>query len=143
MKPNVVGLFVLTGAIALTLAVSAHTGQNANKPVAKPVKLLGGILVPGNPLRWDIAWVDQTAARLYLGEAGNAGVDVFDAENDLYLGRVGGFHGVPAADDPCMGNQGMGPSGVVVTPTHQLWATDAHGIVKMFDMAKAEPPIST
>src|SRR6267378_916425 len=142
MKAKVVRLFVLTAAIASTLTVGARPGQNASKSAAKRVKLLGGILVPGDRLRWDIAWVDQSTARLYLGEAGNAGVDVFDAENDLYLGRIGGFHGVPAPDDPCMGNQGMGPSGVVVTPNHQLWATDAHGTVKVFDVSTAEPPFN-
>ncbi len=140
MKAKVLSLFVLTAAIVSTLTLSALPRQNARKPAAKQVKLLGGILVPGNRLRWDIAWVDQSTARLYLGESGNAGVDVFDAENDLYLGRIGGFHGLPAPDDPCMGNQGMGPSGVVVTPNHQLWATDAHGTVKVFDVSTAEPP---
>src|ERR1700755_3450163 len=109
MKAKVIRLFVLAAVISSTLALSELPGQNARKPGAKRVKLLGGILVPGNRLRWDIAWVDQSTARLYLGEAGNAGVDVFDAENDLYLGRIGGFHGVPTPDDPCMGNQGMGP----------------------------------
>src|SRR5262245_3236358 len=119
MKTKLVRLFVITAAVVSTLSVNAFAGQNASKPAAKHMKLLGGILVPGNPLRWDIAWVDQSTARLYLGEAGNAAVDIFDAENNLYLGRIGGFHGVPTPDDPCMGNQGMGPSGVVVTPSHQ------------------------
>src|SRR5262245_53573213 len=119
MKTKRVRLFLLTAAIVSTLTLSVFAGQNASKPAAKRVKLLGGILVPGNPLRWDIAWVDQSTARLYLGEAGNAGIDVFDAENDLYIGRIGGFHGVPTPDDPCMGNQGMGPSGVLVTQSHQ------------------------
>jgi len=36
----------------------------------------------------------------------------------------------------------MGPSGVVVTPNHQLWATDAHGTVKVFDVSTAEPPFN-
>jgi hypothetical protein len=34
----------------------------------------------------------------------------------------------------------MGPSGVVVTPNHQLWATDAHGTVRVFDVSTAGPP---
>src|SRR5882724_4930089 len=57
MKTKVVRLFVLTAAIASTLTVAARPGQNASKPAAKRVKLLGGILVPGDRLRWDIAWV--------------------------------------------------------------------------------------
>jgi hypothetical protein len=82
---------------------------------------VGAILVPGNPLRFDISWVDQATTRYYLGEAGNASVDVFDARNDLFLGRITGFHGIGTPDDPCGPTQGMGPSGVVVTPNNQLW----------------------
>ena len=106
------------------------------------MKPLGAILVPGNPLRFDISWVDQATGRYYLAEGGNAAVDVFDAENNLYLGRIGGFHGVGTADDPCGAIEGMGPSGVVVTPNQQLWANDAHGTVKVFDLTNAQPPFN-
>jgi DNA-binding beta-propeller fold protein YncE len=106
------------------------------------VKLLGGIYLPGNPLRFDISWVDQATGRYYLAESGNGGVDVIDAENDLFLGRITGFHGLGLPDDPCGPIEGMGPSGVVVTPNNQLWADDAHGTVKVFDLTKAEPPFN-
>jgi DNA-binding beta-propeller fold protein YncE len=106
----------------------------------KPVKLVGAILVPGDPLVFDISWVDQVTGRYYLAEGGNAGVDVFDAENDLFLGRITGFHGVGTPDDPCGRIQGMGPSGILVTPDNHLWADDAHGTVKVFDLADAQPP---
>lgn len=62
------------------------------------MKLVGAILVPGNFLRFDISWIDQARARYYLAESGNAAVDVFDAENNLFIGRISGFHGIPAAD---------------------------------------------
>src|ERR1700692_3808565 len=114
MKSNIAGRLVLALAFALALTVSVRPGQNpSHKPQEHPavapsvnnpngrVKLIGAILVPGNPLRFDISWVDQTTARYYLAEGGNAAVDVFDAENDLYLGRIGGFHGGGAAGDPC------------------------------------------
>jgi DNA-binding beta-propeller fold protein YncE len=155
MKSTVVGRLVLALASALVLTVSARPGQNADhkaqgRPASarsannmnKPVKLIGAILVPGNPLRFDISWVDQATARYYLAEGGNAGVDVFDAENDLFLGRIPGFHGVGAADDPCGPIEGMGPSGVLVTPDNHLWADDAHGTVKVFDLANAKPPFA-
>jgi hypothetical protein len=106
------------------------------------MKLIGGISVPGGVLRFDISWVDQATARYYLSDSANAGVDVFDAENNLYLGRIGGFHGLAAPDDPCAGNQGMGPSGNVVTSDNHLWATDAHGTVKVFDLNTARPPFT-
>ena len=155
MKSNSVRRFFLVVASALALTVSAHPGQEAEhkvqKPQAsarsgnnlsKPVKLIGAILVPGNPLRFDISWVDQATARYYLAEGGNASVDVFDAENDLYLGRIAGFHGVGAPDDPCGPIEGMGPSGIVVTSDNHLWADDAHGTVKVFDLTNAKPPFN-
>src|SRR3984893_13577141 len=155
MKSDLVGRFVLVLASAFALTVSTHPGldmdhraqeRNASARSGnnqnKPVKLIGAILVPGNPLRFDISWVDQVTGGYYLAEGGNAGVDVFDAENDLYLGRIGGFHGVGVAGDPCGPIEGMGPSGVVVTADNHLWADDAHGTVKVFDLANAKPPFS-
>src|SRR6266403_4681556 len=140
MRSNRIGRIVLVLASALALTVSAHPDQDAEhqaqerrrnahsgNSLSKPVKLISAILVPGNPLVFDISWVDQARARYYLAEAGNASVDVFDAENDLFLGRITGFHGVGAPDDPCGRIQGMGPSGILVTPNNQLWAADAHG----------------
>src|SRR5260221_8219943 len=155
MKSNVIGRLGLVLALALALTVSARPGQEANHRAKdrrasvrsrnnqnKPVKLIGAILVPGNPLRFDISWVDQARARYYLAEGGNASVDVFDAENDLFLGRITGFHGVGAPDDPCGPIEGMGPNGVLVTPDNHLWADDAHGAVKVFDLTNAKPPFS-
>jgi DNA-binding beta-propeller fold protein YncE len=115
---------------------AAHSGAAAKKNL----KLAGAILVPGNPIRFDISWVDEPRGRYYLAESGNAAVDVFDAENDLFIGRISGFHGIPAADDPCGRIEGMGPNGVMVTPDNHLWADDAHGTVKVFDLASAKPP---
>jgi hypothetical protein len=131
-------------AVVMVLGVSTLSRVDARpKPNAKkPVKLLGGILLPGNPLRFDISWVDQANGRYYLAEAGNAAVEVIDAENDLFLGRITGFHGLGLPDDPCGAIEGMGPNGIVVTPNNQLWADDAHGTVKAFDMSKAEPPFT-
>lgn len=143
-KVSLPALFLLSLAVALALALSALARLDARpRPAAKkPVKLLGGILLPGNPLRFDISWVDQATGRYYLAEGGNAGVDVIDAENDLYLGRIGGFHGLGLPDDPCGPIEGMGPNGILVTPNNQLWADDAHGTVKVFDLNKAEPPFT-
>ena len=155
MRSNRIGRLVLVLVSALALTVSAHPGQNAEhqsperrpnahsgNSLSKPVKLIGAILVPGNPLRFDISWVDQATARYYLAEGGNAGVDVFDAENDLFLGRIPGFHGVGAPDDPCGPIEGMGPSGILVTPDNHLWADDAHGTVKVFDLTNAQSPFN-
>jgi hypothetical protein len=37
----------------------------------------------------------------------------------------------------------MGPSGILVTADNHLWAADAHGTVKVFDLNGATPPFST
>jgi DNA-binding beta-propeller fold protein YncE len=152
MKRRIIGMSVALVALALFAGARARTAQEKNlgKPgtiathagsaVKKPVRLAGAILVPGNPIRFDISWVDQTRGRYYLAESGNAAVDVFDAENDLFIGRIGGFHGIPAADDPCGRIEGMGPNGVMVTPDNHLWADDANGTVKVFDLSIAKPP---
>src|SRR5215470_1101450 len=133
LLPAVVFVFVL--------AIAARSGQTgeANPP---PVKLVGGIVVPGNPLRFDISWVDQVSGRYYLADAGNKGVDVFDAQNDSFLGRIIGFHGLAAPTDPCGPFDGQGPSSILVTPNNRLWASDANGTVKVFDLTDAQPPFN-
>lgn len=150
MKTNSGEMFFAGLALILAVAVSARPGQDiaqhsitgSKANVKKPVKLLGAIYLPGNPLRFDISWVDDSRGRYYLGEAGNASVDVIDAKNNLFLGRITGFHGVGLPEDPCGPTQGMGPSGVVVTPDNHLWADDAHGVVKVFDLTNAQPPFN-
>jgi hypothetical protein len=108
------------------LAIGARSNQDGNLGdghcrerehhaynLGTPLKLVGGILVPGNPLHFDISWVDQETERYFLAEAGNGSVDIFDAENNLFLGRIGAFHGTAAPNDPCGRIDGMGPSGVM------------------------------
>jgi len=154
MKFKAFGIALLALALAFVLNAYARPrpqADHAEKPSAaapahkaamKSLKLVGAILVPGNPIRFDISWVDQARGRYYLAEAGNAAVDVVDAESDLYVGRITGFHGLPAADDPCGRIEGMGPNGVMVTPDNHLWADDAHGTVKVFDLSGAKPPFT-
>jgi hypothetical protein len=154
MRLKAIGVISLALVLAFIIKTDAQPPQqndHAAKPSAathprtsmkKPIKLVGAILVPGNPIRFDISWVDQARARYYLAESGNAAVDVFDAENDLFIGRISGFHGLAAADDPCGRIEGMGPNGVMVTPDNHLWADDAHGTVRVFDLSNAKPPFN-
>jgi len=154
MKPRVADRVLLALVLLFILNAYAHphqgdergkthaTAVHSRNGAQKPMKLVGAILVPGSPIRFDISWVDEPRARYFLAESGNAAVDVFDAENDLFIGRISGFHGIPAADDPCGRIEGMGPSGVLVTPDNHLWADDAHGTVKVFDLTNAKPPFS-
>jgi DNA-binding beta-propeller fold protein YncE len=152
MKSKVAAITLFVLGLASFLSLRARPAQENDHPQPRPgaarsraaanenLRLAGAILVPGNPIRFDISWVDAQRGRYYLAESGNAAVDVFDAENDLYIGRISGFHGLPAADDPCGRIEGMGPNGVMVTPDNHLWADDAHGTVKVFDLSSAKPP---
>jgi DNA-binding beta-propeller fold protein YncE len=154
MKFKAIGLVFVALALPFILKVDAYprqqddraekhsTASHSRIAAKKSIKLVGAILVPGNPIRFDISWVDQSRARYYLAESGNAAVDVFDAENNLFLGRISGFHGLAATDDPCGRIEGMGPNGVLVTPDNHLWADDAHGTVKVFDLSSAKPPFN-
>ena len=137
---KVIGLFAAL-AISTQLAAQRESEQHL-QDMKTPLTLVGAILVPGSPLHFDISWVDQKSERYFLAEAGNAGVDVFDAENDLFLGRIPGFHGLAAPTDPCGRIDGMGPSGVVMASDNKLWVTDAHGTVKVFDLSNAQPPFN-
>src|ERR1700693_3593285 len=103
MKLNTFGVILVALALAFILKVDAQPQQRDDRSekhatrmhsrmgMKKPLKLVGTILVPGNPIRFDISWVDQARARYYLAESGNAAVDVFDAENNLFIGRSCGL----------------------------------------------------
>src|ERR1700730_18071704 len=82
-KTNLSAWFLGALVVALVLALNGlpRVAARPKPSPKKPVKLLGGILLPGNPLRFHISWVDQATGRYYLAEAGNAAVDVIDGEN--------------------------------------------------------------
>ena len=92
-----VGLMAVL-ALAVAASLGARPPQGAKSALHKdnrPLKLIGVIPVPGNPLMSsDIAWVDAGTKQFYLAERSNFGIDVIDAENDLYVGRIPGFAGI-------------------------------------------------
>jgi hypothetical protein len=107
-------------------------------PVSTPLNLIALIPIPGaNPVAsTDITWVDQLRGRLYLADRSNFGVDIFDAVNDLYVGRVTGFVG-PAG---VVGTGG--PNGVLVTEDNQLWVGDGNNLVRVVDLNQDPPTIT-
>src|SRR6058998_2272874 len=98
-----------------------------------PVGLVGVILVPGNPIiSSDIAWVDPGTERYYLADRSNFGVDIIDAENNVWVGRVTGFVGVTTTNTGGTSTtNGPGPNGVLVTPNRRLWAGDGNSTVRV------------
>lgn len=105
--------------------------------------LLGTITVPpdttvnpgGKFTAFDIGWVDGGSQRYYLADRSNASVDLFDAEDDLFIARVGGFAGQKVNPDGTANNDISGPDGILVIPKlRQLWAGDGDSTVKVIDL---------
>src|SRR5258708_30684509 len=108
MRASKFGLLLLGVAFVLPLTISADQDRDRRDRndrdcrdndhhehnVKPPVRLIGVISVPGNPITSaDIAWVDAGTERYYVADRSNFGVDIIDAENDLYQARVPGMAG--------------------------------------------------
>ncbi|PYS52443.1 MAG: hypothetical protein DMG13_16175 [Acidobacteria bacterium] len=105
-----------------------------------PVGLVGVILVPGNPIiSSDIAWVDPGTERYSLADRSNFGVDIIDAENDVYVARVTGMAGPLPSGGGTSNTNGGGPNGVLVTPNRQLWAGDGNSTAQVADIDRHSP----
>ena len=109
--------------------------EHHDHDVKTPVGLIGVITVPGNPITSsDIAWVDPGTERYYLADRSNLGVDILDAENDIYVGRVTGMAGPLPSGGGTTSTNGPGPNGVLVTPNRHLWAGDGNSTVEVADV---------
>jgi hypothetical protein len=122
---------------------SCDKGEHRGNPNA-PISLLCVITVPGNPIvSSDIAWVDPRTERYYIADRSNSGVDIIDAEHDVYVGRVGGMAGgfptTPGTGGGTATTNGAGPNGVVVTPNQQLWVGDGNSTVRVADVDPDSP----
>jgi len=111
-----------------------------------PIRLLGIIPIPGNPLvTSDIIWVDQATKRLYVNDRSNFGIDIFDAVKDVFVARITGFtgpelsRGDPFANATVGPPNGEGPSGILVTPNKKVWTGDGDSTVKVADVDPASP----
>jgi len=108
-----------------------NAAQRSNLKTA--TVLIGVISLPGNPLvSSDIAWVDPGTKKFYLSDRSNFGIDIIDAESDLFVGRVTGFVGP-------IGLNGRGPNGLLVTPDKKAWAGDGNATVRVADVNPNSP----
>ncbi len=86
---------------------------------------------PAHAASFDIGWVDN--GTYYLADRGPTAaivghIDVFDAENDAFLYKIGGFVGN-------LGSGISGPNGIlVVHKAKELWAGDGNSTVKVVDL---------
>ena len=130
-------------ALAFTTSINALPVQNGKARKRDPnatIKLSGVIALPGNPLvTSDIVWMDPGTKRFYFADRSNFGVDIIDAENNLFVGRITGFAGPqtsrndPNANATTPPPNGEGPSGVLVTSEKKLWASDGNSTVRVAD----------
>src|SRR6516225_6385604 len=105
-----------------------------------PVTALAAIQIPGNPVTSaDIAWVDPGTERYYFADRSNAGVEVIDPENNVWVGRIGHMAGVLTSGGGTTTTNGPGPNGVVVTPLKTLWAGDGNSTVQVADVDQDSP----
>jgi hypothetical protein len=146
MKSRLFKLFLLALAFGLALSMSARPaneddqGKECRQPennAKTPLEAIGVVPLPGAALNSsDIAFVDPGTERFYLADRSNNGVDIIDAENDTFAGRVVGFAGTP-------GTNGPGPNGVLVTPNRILFAGDGNATVQAADVDPASPDYLT
>jgi hypothetical protein len=105
-----------------------------------PLKLIGVVPVPGNPIvSADIAWVDPGTERYYLADRSNSGVDIINVETGFYEARVGGMVGVVGPQDGTTINNSSGPNGVLVTPNRRLWVGDGNSTLRVADVDPDSP----
>ena len=135
-------LFVLSvtiSAVCGTARAQNHNEDQDNNRNA-PVSVVSVIHVPGNPITSaDISWADPGTERYYFADRSNAGVDVIDAEEDVWVGRVGGMAGALPSGGGTSTTNGAGPNGVVVTPLKRLWAGDGNSTVQVADVDPDSP----
>ena len=156
MKSRVVVACLLLG-VAIVLPFTIKADEDGNRRdrddrdfrqsehhkhnVKTPVGLIGVIPVPGNPVTSaDIAWVDPGTERYYFADRSNFGVDIIDAESDLFVGRVGGMAGPLTSGGGTALTNGPGPNGVLVTPSRKLWAGDGNSTAQVADVDRPARP---
>src|SRR6266699_7283296 len=94
---------------------------------------------------YDIAFFDGTTQLMYLADRSNASADIFSAQTNSFVGRVGSFVGIqPQPVNPATVNNDIsGPDGVVVANfggAKQLWAGDGPSLLKGFDLTLPGSP---
>jgi hypothetical protein len=132
-----------TMAGALLLAGTVPTGADEHMVLVDQIPVPGGVVpqstcVPGIGLgAFDISFVDPKTDLYVLSDRTNAGVDFFDASDDTFIGRVGGFAGVVCntATPPAANNSISGPDGVTIVGGTTVWAGDGDSTLKVIDIA--------
>ena len=133
---TVAGALLLAGTVATR--ADEHMVMVGQIPVPAEPGISSSACVPGTGLgAFDISFVDPKTDLYVLADRTNAGVDFFDASDDTFIGRVGGFAGVKCntATPPAANNSISGPDGVVIVGGKEVWAGDGDSTLKVIDIA--------
>lgn len=84
---------------------------------------------------FDISYVDPKLGLYVLADRTNASVDFVNAQDDTFIGRVGGFAGVVLNASGTANNSLSGPDGVTIVGDKEVWAGDGDSTVKVIDIA--------
>jgi hypothetical protein len=88
---------------------------------------------------FDISFFDPATQLDYVADRSNAGIDIFSAKTNTYVGIVGGFAGQQATTSV------SGPDGVLVVSqpgVHDLFGGDGNSTLKAFNIATGYLPLS-
>src|SRR6266446_8422349 len=150
MRPTTTGIISSVLCI-LTMGLGtspAHAGPTYVLLTTIPVPPSAQNSIAGGKFTgYDIAYFDGTTQLMYLADRSNASVDIFSAQTNSFVGRVGTFVGIqPQPVNPATVNNDIsGPDGVVVANfggAKQLWAGDGPSLLKGFDLTlPGSPPL--
>jgi hypothetical protein len=136
---------LLLGTAAATLLLAGTVSTRADEhlvlvdkiavPAGTPPKTNCTVVTGTGLGAFDISFADPKTGLYVLADRTNGAVDFFDASDDTYVGRVGGFAGVQCkADGKTADNSISGPDGVVIVG-NQVWAGDGDSTLKVIDIA--------
>src|SRR4051812_10706140 len=102
---------------------------------AAELKLVATVPIPGEPLiSFDISYIDQKTQRYYLADRSNKAIDILDARDRKWIGRVTGFVGtVMKADGKSINTSKSGPDGVLAVGD-EAWVGDGDSTIKVVDL---------
>ena len=85
---------------------------------------------------FDISFVDPSVGCMSCRTAQTLRWIFFNAREDTFIGRVGGFVGVTLNPATGLPNNGLsGPDGVTIVGDKEVWAGDGDSTVKVIDIA--------
>jgi len=127
-------LLAATSLAAGTMAVLLLTSGGPAR-AEEQLSLVTTIDVGGNGLgAFDISFDDPTIDLYVLSDRTNGSIDLVDASDDSFIGRVGGFAGVVLTNGVANNNI-SGPDGNTVVNHKEVWAGDGDSTMKIIDLA--------